>query len=223
MKTLNYIVSFGFMISVTLGILFLLVPEFYSKAQKQDVFIPLKPLQEFSITYLPNGNSFDKRYLKLLIRFDSTTTYKKTFYIPDQEHEKIEVFLYQLGVLKEDNIRKIIPLSFGNDQLEKYSTVEVTYQNKSIEKIKINDHFLKGKKISLVERALYFLLTLVFSVIGLLGIWLVVGTAKLHIEHYQKTGDTLEITDSIAAKIEGFKYVFRGFKSENKESEILKK
>ena len=95
------------MIGVTLGILFLLVPEFYCKAQKQDVFIPLKPLQEFSITYL--------------------TTYKKTFYIPDQEHEKIEIFLYQLGILKEDNIRKIIPLSFGNDQLEKYSTVEFTY------------------------------------------------------------------------------------------------
>lgn len=208
------------MIGVTLGILFMLVPEFYSKAQKQDVFVSLNPLLEFNLTYLPNGNSFDKRYLKLLVRFDSATTYIKNFYIPDQEHKKIEVFLFQLGVLKEDNIRKIIPLSFSNDQLEKYSTVEVTYQNKSIEKIKINDLFLKGKKISIIERALYFLLTLVFSVIGLLGIWLVVGSVKLHIEHYQKTGETNEITNLIAAKLEGFKYVLRGFKSENKDSEI---
>ncbi|SHE64298.1 hypothetical protein SAMN03080594_101851 [Arenibacter palladensis] len=208
------------MIGVTLGILFMLVPEFYSKAQKQDVFVSLNPLLEFNLTYLPNGNSFDKRYLKLLVRFDSATTYIKNFYIPDQEHKKIEVFLFQLGVLKEDNIRKIIPLSFSNDQLEKYSTVEVTYQNKSIEKIKINDLFLKGKKISIIERALYFLLTLVFSVIGLFGIWLVVGSVKLHIEHYQKTGETLEITNLIAAKLEGFKYVLRGFKSENKDSEI---
>ena len=208
------------MIGVTLGILFMFVPEFYSKAQEEDVFVPLKPLQEFNLIYLPNGNSFDKRYLKLFVRFDSATTYKKTFYMPDQEHKKIEVFLHQLGVLKEDNIRKLIPLSFSNDQLEKYSTVEVTYHNKSMEKIKINSFFLKGKEITLIERLMYYTLTVVFSVIGLFGVLLVVGSAKLHIEHYQKTGETLEITNLIAAKIEGFKYVLRGFKSEKKESEL---
>lgn len=206
------------MIGVTFCMLFLFVPEFYNKAQKQDVFVSLKPMQEFNLTYLQNGNSFDEKYLKMFIRFDSATTYIKTFYIPDQEHEKIEVFLNQLDVLKEDNIRKQIPLSFSTEQLKKYSTVEVTYQNKSIEKIKINDHFLKGKKITLIERALYFLLTLVFSIVGLFGIWLIVGTTKLHIEHYQKTGETLEVTNLIAAKIEGFKYVLRGFKFEKNET-----
>ncbi|CAM4125980.1 hypothetical protein [Zobellia nedashkovskayae] len=208
------------MIGVTFCILFLFVPEFYSKAQKQDVFVSLKPLQEFSLTYLPNGKSFDKRYLKLFVKFDSVTTYKKTFYMPDKEHEKIEIFLNQLGVLKENNIRSLIPLSFNKDQLKKYSTVEVAYLNKSIEKIKINRFFLKGKKITSIERLMYYTLTVVFSVIGLLSAWFVVGSAKLHIEHYQKTGETLEINNLIAAKIEGFKYVLRGFKSENKESEI---
>lgn len=206
------------MIGLVLCILFLFVPEFYSKARKQDVFVPLKPLQEFNITYLPNGSSFDERYLKLSVIFDSATTYKRTFYLPDHEHEKIQIFLQQLGVLEEDNIRKIIPLSFRNDQLQKYSSVAVTYQNNSIEKIKVNNVFLKGKEISLLERGLYYLLTVVFSIIGLFGGWLVIAFAKLHIEHYQKTGETLDLPNSIALKIDGFKYVLRGFKSKNKET-----
>ena len=208
------------MIGVTLCILFLFVPEFYGNAKKQDVFVELQPLEEFNLTYLPNGNSVDKRYLKLFVRFDSLSTYKKTFYMPDKEHEQLELFLKQLGVLKEGNIRKIIPVSLSKDQLKKYGAVEVAYHNQSIEKIKINSIFLKGEAITLVERLIYYTITVVFSIIGLSGAWLIIGIVKLHIEHYQKTGETLELTNSIEAKIEGFKYVFRGFKSESKESEI---
>lgn len=206
------------MIGLTFCILFLLVPEFYGKAGKKDVFVQLKPLQEFNLNYLPNGDSVDKRYLKLFVRFDSLKTYKKTFYMPDKEHEKIEMFLQQLGILKEDNIRKIIPLSLSMDQLKKYGNVEVAFDNESIEKIKINNIFLKGKSRTLIERLIYYSLASVFSIIGLLGVWLIIGLAKLHIEHYQRTGETLELTNSIEAKIEGFKYVLKGFKSENKES-----
>ncbi|WP_317663990.1 hypothetical protein [Maribacter sp. TH_r10] len=139
--------------------------------------------------------------------------------MPDGEHEKIQVFLQQLGILKEDNIRKIIPLFFNNEQLKKYNKIEVSYKNKGIEKIKINDLFLKGKKITLIERLIYYTLTAIFSVIGLFGVWLVFGLAKLHVEHYKKTGETIEITNLVVAKIEGFKYVIKGFKSKNKESE----
>ncbi|MDV7138964.1 hypothetical protein R3X28_08755 [Maribacter sp. TH_r10] len=207
------------MIGFVYCILFLFVPEFYTKARKQDVFVLLKPLQDFNLTYLQNGNSFDERYLKLSVMFDSTTIYKKRYYMPDGEHEKIQVFLQQLGILKEDNIRKIIPLFFNNEQLKKYNKIEVSYKNKGIEKIKINDLFLKGKKITLIERLIYYTLTAIFSVIGLFGVWLVFGLAKLHVEHYKKTGETIEITNLVVAKIEGFKYVIKGFKSKNKESE----
>ena len=207
------------MIGFVYCILFLFVPEFYTKARKQDVFVLLKPLQDFNLTYLQNGNSFDERYLKLSVMFDSTTIYKKRYYMPDGEHEKIQVFLQQLGILKEDNIRKIIPLFFNNEQLKKYNKIEVSYKNKGIEKIKINDLFLKGKKTTLIERLIYYTLTAIFSVIGLFGVWLVFGLAKLHVEHYKKTGETIEITNLVVAKIEGFKYVIKGFKSKNKESE----
>lgn len=201
------------MIGFVYCILFLFVPEFYSKARKQDVFVLLKPLQAFNLAYLQNGNSFDERYLKLSVVLDSNRTLKKRYYMPDEEHKNIEVFLQKLGVLKGDNIKKIIPFSFSKDQLEKYGSVEVTYQNNKIEKIKVNNFFLKGKEISFFERGLYYLLMIVFSVIGLFGVWLVYGLAKLHVEHYKKTGETLEITDLITAKIEGFKYILRSFKS----------
>ena len=209
MKTWNYIVTFGFMIGVTFCILFLFVPEFYSKAQKQDVFVSLKPMQEFNLNYLPNGNSFDERYLKLSVVLDSNRTLKKRYYMPDEEHKKVEVFLQKLGILKGNNIKKIIPFSFSNDQLEKYGSVEVTYQNNNIEKIKVNNVFLKGKEISIFERGLYYLLTVVFSVIGLFGVWLVFGLAKLHVEHYKKTRETLKITNLVAVlnlKIKNRKY-----------------
>jgi len=206
------------MIGLALGIIFLIVPEFYDKAQKQDLFVQIKPLEEFELSYLPNGNSFDKRYLRLFVRFDSLTNYNKTFYIPDKEHEKIEIFMQQLGILKEDGIKNIVPISFSKDQLQKYGLVEVTYQNESIEKIKINSFYLKGKEITLIERVAYYALTVVFSIIGVICVWLVISYAKIHIQYYQKTGESLEITNVITAKIEGFKYVLRGFKSENKES-----
>jgi hypothetical protein len=208
------------MIGFAYCILFLFVPEFYTKARKQDVFVLLKPLQEFNLTYLQNGNSFDERYLKLSVVLDSNRTLKKRYYMPDEEHKNIEVFLQKLGVLKGDNIQKIIPFSFSNNQLEKYGSVEVTYQNNSTEKFKVNNVFLKGKEISFLERGIYYLLTVTFSFIGLFGVRLIFGLAKLHVEHYKKTGQTLEITNVVAAKMEGFKYVLRGFKSKNKETEI---
>jgi hypothetical protein len=210
MKFLEYILKFGFMFGLSVALVCAAGPAFYNKA-KLDMTNQKSAdgLKYFNLDYVFES----EKYIQLKLITDMNDTISRNYYIPDKEHENIVSFLIIKKFTLTKNIAKILPLELTGQQLKSIGDVNFKLNRNHIELLAIDNYYLVGNKLSLMEKIIYYLLGTIFIIIGLLAFVLSSLVFYDTIKVYQKTDEFPNLPNSINSKIEGIKHIFSGFKS----------
>ncbi|MFC4095525.1 hypothetical protein [Euzebyella saccharophila] len=185
-------------------------PAFFKKIDPdQTNIITVNELLELKLNHVFNGED----YMQFSIIIQPNDTLTKNYYLPEKEYTAIEEFLVKNRHIKNKALFKLLPIVINKTELKDYKDIKYRLKNKSIELLSINNHSLIGRKTTALEKIIYYLLGGGFSLVGLLAFLLSSMVFFDCIKTYQKTGVFPDLPNSIGSKVEGLKYVFRGFKS----------
>lgn len=210
MKLLEYLLKFGFMFGLSVALICAVGPAIYYKA-KPDITNQKNAngLKYFNLDYVFDSDKHIQ--LKLITNKDDTIS--RYYYIPEKEHENIMLFLISKKFTVTKNISEILPLELTGQQLKLIKDVGFKLNRNHIELLTIDDYYIIGNKISFFKTIAYYGLGTIFIIIGLLAFTLSSLVFYETIKIYQNTGEFPNIPNSIDSKIEGIKYIFRGFRS----------
>lgn len=212
---LEYILKFGFMFGLSIALVFAVGPAFYKKAKSDKTnFSNTTRVKYFSLDY-----AFDsEKYMQLKLIINKGDTLSKNYFIPEKGHKDVISFLVKEKFITSNNIREILPLKLTSQQLQSLGNITFKLNGDHIEVLAINNYYLVGNNPTIVGKVIYYGLGIIFIAMGLLAFFLsslvFVDTIKI----YQKTGEFPNLPNSINSKLEGLKYIFRGFKLRNKKN-----
>ncbi|MDO6601330.1 hypothetical protein Q4538_01270 [Arenibacter palladensis] len=210
---LEYILKFGFMFGLSIALVFAVGPAFFKKAKLDKTNLSnTARVRYFSLDY-----AFDsEKYIQLKLIMNKSDTVSKIYFIPEKQHKDVLSFLVKEKFISNNNIREILPLKLTSQQLQSLDNIIFKLNGNHIEVLAIDNYYLVGKNPSIVEKIIYYGLGIIFISMGLLAFFLsslvFIDTIKI----YRKTGKVPNLPNSINSKLEGLKYIFRGFKLKDK-------
>ncbi|MDE3740309.1 hypothetical protein [Maribacter polysaccharolyticus] len=201
------------MFGLSIALVFAVGPTFYKKAKSDKTnFSNTSRVRYFSLDY-----AFDsEKYMQLKLIINKGDTVNKNYFIPEKEHKEVISFLVKEKFVTTNNIREILPFKLTSKQLQSLRNIIFKLNGKHIEVLAIDDYYLVGNKPTIVGKVIYYGLGIIFIAIGLLAFFLSSLVFIDIFKIYQKTGEFPNLPNSINSKLEGLKYIFRGFKLKNK-------
>lgn len=213
MKMLEYILKFGFMFGLSIALVFVVGPAFYKKGKSDKTnFSNTARVRYFSLDY-----AFDsEKYIQLKLIINKGDTVSKNYFIPEKEHKDVISFLVKEKFVTTNNIREILPMKLTPQQLQSLGNIIFKLNGKQIEVLAIDDYYLVGNNPTIIGKVIYYGLGIIFIAIGLFAFFLSSLVFVETIKTYQKTGEFPNLPNSINSKLEGLKYILRGFKLKDK-------
>ena len=206
MKLLEYILKFGFMIGLSLALIFAVSPAFYNKATNDSVEGNAIDLSRLSLHF----DSDSEKYLRIIINTKQGVEYRKGIYVPEGGYDKLISFLHGLELLDKKKWTGQLPISIEAQKLGQVFTLE-TNKAGAIDSLTTDGQYIIGGS-SIFQIGLLYLLSIVFGLLGILAFGLTFMAFRQTYVEYQKTGSFPDLPNSIDSKVEGVKFVFRGFK-----------
>ena len=208
MKLIDYVLKFGFMFGLSIVLMFYAGPAFIKKIESDQTKVQITDgLLEFRLSNVFNGTD----YLQLFILTKSNDTLIKNYYVPDKEYSGIKTFLVENQIVQNKPLSKLLPIVLKKPELTYYKDIKYRLEKNNVELLSINDHYLIGKRTTVFKKVIYYILGGVFGIVGLLAFLLTSIVFFDCIQSYQKTGVLPSLPNSIDSKIQGLKYILRGF------------
>lgn len=201
MKAIDNILGFVFITFLSFVLLFTMGPYFIKLAGQPEELKQLEDIKSIKFNYAFNV----ERYLMLTLVTKNDKTLAKRFFVTDNEHTKLIDFFVKNKVVTSTSLKDILPVNLNNHRLETFTNIQVKTKNTEIKKLVINGTYVVGNSTTLLRRAFLYFLGVFAFIVGALMFLLLVFV----IITYRKTGELPNTPD----KIEGLKYIFRGFKS----------
>lgn len=210
MRLLEYILKFGFMFGTSIVLMFYGGPAFFKKVQNDEVNVESSDgLLELNLHNVFNSND----YIQFFIITKSNDSLITNYYVPEKEYKSLEKFLFKNQIIQGDVLLKSLPIELKKNNLSSYTDIKYRLDKNNVEFLSINDELVIGSSNTILKKSIYYLLGSILSIVGFLGFLLSSMTLFDYIKTYQQTGTFPSLPNSITSKIEGLKYIFRGFKS----------
>lgn len=185
-------------------------PAFFKKVQNDETNLKSSDgLLELNLSNVFNS----KDYIQFLIVTKSNDSLITNYYVPEKEYKSLENFLSKNQILKGNFLLKSLPIRLKKSDLSDYTDIKYRMDKNSTDFLSINNELVIGSDSSTLKKSVYYLLGTIISIAGFLGLLLSSMTLFDYIKTYQQTGTFPNLPNSINSKIEGLKYIFRGFKS----------
>lgn len=214
MRLTEYLLKFGFMYGVSLGLLFVLTPLMWKSAEEANPSrLPNTRLQQLKL-FVQNSQSFgEERYLDLQLIDASDQHYRTTFFLPDRDHlELLEVLHKHKLISSSQNILAVLPVMVDyRDQPELLSAVYLEVKDKRIVHFQLSGETVIGNA-GYGRQVILYLLSVVFGVAGILGTALTTYVVAGNFRQFNQTGRLPDLPNSVQSKWEGLKFLFKGFK-----------
>ena len=95
MKLLEYILKFGFMVGLSLTLMFAVAPAFYDKASNDSVDGEVIDLSALSLHF----DSDAKKYLRIIITTEQGVEYRQGIYVPEGGYDELISSLHSFELL----------------------------------------------------------------------------------------------------------------------------
>ena len=214
MRPFEYLLKFGFMYAVSLGLLLGLAPWLWKNASDSST-IPqqTEPITQFEL-FTPSPQSFGaENYLGLQLTAASGQTFRKVFYVPDREHIAMLNKLYSLQLLNRSiALHEQLPLRWtlqSNPAL--LNSIAYRRDEGGNDQVAIGNEFVVGQRNS-IGTFFQYVVAGIFALAGLGLLPLVTLELGRQLKIFNQTGHLPELPNSVDSKWEGLKFLLRGFK-----------
>lgn len=214
MRLFEYLLKFGFMYGVSIGLIFVLAPLMWENAQEAEPsHTPNTQLQQLKL-FVQNPQSYgEERYLDMQLTDASGQQYRTTFFLPDRDHRELIEVLHKHNIIgSPQNLLAELPVivKYENHK-ELLSEVYLEIKGNQIHQFRLGGEMVIGNA-GYVRQVFLYLLTVVFGVGGILALTLTTYAFIGNMRQYNQTGKLPELPNSVHSKWEGLKFLFRGFK-----------
>jgi len=206
MKLLEYILKFGFMIGLSLALIFAVAPAFYDKATSDSVEGVAVDLQTLNLSF----DSDSKKYLRVIVSTKHGIEYRKGIYVPEGGFDRLISSLDSFELLDKRKWAEQLPISVEAQSLGQVFTLK-TNKVGAIDSLAVDDNYIIGGP-SIFQIGLLYLLTVVFGLLGIAAFGLTFMAFRQTYLEYKRVGSFPNLPNSIDSKAEGVKFIFRGFK-----------
>jgi hypothetical protein len=215
MRLLEYILKFGFMYGVSIGLLLVLAPLMWKSAgEATPRLIPNTHLQQLKL-FVKNPQSFgEERYLDLQVIDASGQQYGTIFFLPDRDHRELLKVLNDhklIGTPHTIMAELPVVLTYQNHQ-ELLSDVYLDVKENRINQLQLGGQMVIGNS-GYGRQAFLYLLSVVFGVGGILALALTTYALAGNLRQYNQSGRLPDLPNSVQSKWEGLKFLLKGFKN----------
>ena len=205
MQSVRHVFNLLFGFTFCIVLVSVVGPTLLKKTKDTKSTIPfIEQLEHFSLDYVFDG----KKYIQLNLGSNVMDTLTQNYYIPDGEHKRILKFLRTNNIILNGDLDQILPLSLSKNQLTAFNDVRIKNNQRRIEILAIDGCYLIGTKPTLFATGVYYFLGGIIILLGVAGFLLLVFV----LINYFRTGELPNLPN----KLEGVRYVLRGFKSKKK-------
>ena len=214
MRFFEYLLKFGFMYGVSVGLLFVLAPLMWNSAEEANPsHLPNTSLQQLKL-FVQKSQSFgEERYLYLQLKDASDRQCQTIFFLPDRDHWELLAMLHKHKLISSpQNILAELPIvvEFIN-QPELLSAVYLEIKGNRIDQLQLGGEMVIGNA-GLGRQIMLYLLSIVFGVVGIVGTVLTTYVLAGNLRQFNESNRLPELPNSVQSKWEGLKFFFNGFK-----------
>lgn len=214
MRVFEYLLKFGFMYGVSLGLLLVLAPLMWKNAgETGSNHVPNTRLQELKLFIDVPEAIGAERYLNLQLTDNNGQQYKTFFFVPDGEHRPLAQVLEKYQFISSvENITAELPIVLSHqDQPELLSAVYLEIKNNRIYHFQLGGAVVIGDA-GIGRQVFLYLLSIVFGLAGVLSLALTTLALIGNLREYSRIGQLPDLPNSLQSKWKGLKYLLKGFK-----------
>ena len=206
MRFLEYILKFGCLYALSLFMMLMAGPNFFTHHKElESKILSYNGVEEISLELI---NPFDTNYVKLNVTLSNKNTYSKIFRIKEREHLRLYDFLENYNVNTNNLKLTSFPITINDNRLKNIKDIRMSANGSKVIKTMIIDgNYILGKKISTLSKITFYVIGAVMILFGAL---IFLSGTNLLIRNmiiFSKTGDTPKLWNSVDNKIEGWKYI----------------
>lgn len=221
MRLFEYLLKFGFMYAVSLGLLLGLGPWLWHMASdSSQVPVSFEEITGFEL-FTPNPQAYGaENYLGFRLTTTKNEDYQRIFYVPDGEHLELIETLYNLQLLNETiALSEQLPVSWTIANNPKFlHSLAYKLEEGAINQLWINDEIVVGQRSS-IKIFLQYTVAALFVLVGFVGFIVITMELVRQLKIFNRTGELPELPNSVDAKWEGLKFLIRGFRPKEKGGE----
>lgn len=181
-------------------------PNFFTHYKElESKIVSYNGVEEISLELI---NPFDINYVRLNVTLSNKRTYSKIFRIKEREHLGLYGFLENYNVNTTNLKLTSFPITINDNRLKNIKDIRMSANgSKVIKTMIIDDNYIVGKKISILNKITFYVIGAVMILFGAL---LFLSGTNLLIRNmiiFSKTGNTPKLWNSVDNKIEGWKYI----------------
>ncbi|MEM9338152.1 MAG: hypothetical protein AAGA66_05445 [Bacteroidota bacterium] len=204
MKFVEYLLKFGFMFGLSIVLMVFVSSTFWETASEEK-----NPTNILSATriHVSFWTASDK-YLQIVAISENRNDLIRRLYIPDRETKTFVHTLLEAGLINSDDLSAELPVEINcqkHDCLFKEEGGAIGY-------LLFDENILLGGS-SVLRIAILYLLAVLFGLLGLATFLLSTLAFYQTVLTYRKTGRFPELSNSVISKMDGIKYLIRGFKN----------
>ncbi len=194
--TLLQLVNLIFTLSLGFALILSISPLLFKEAENTGKKLEtIKKVDSIKINYTNNR----KKYIQLILKTPNKN-YIKHYFIPDNEHQNLIEFLVNKKIIKNIEIDNSVPIILGEQQLSKFTNIQLENKEGKIRKLIIDDFYLAGNPDSIFKKYVMYLFGSVSFAIGIMILFLI-GLVTFY---YFKTGELPKVPN----KMSGLKKLF---------------
>ncbi|WP_422090953.1 hypothetical protein [Tenacibaculum ovolyticum] len=214
MKILEYILKFGFGITLGIVVIFKVSPILFKKAGeiKNETLINVSLNKLSAECFVPN----DTDYIKIEGELANGTDFSKVVDVSEDESFTFLInVLYHEKLVVSKEAKNILPLTLSKEELKSIKEVKVKYDEKrEVEKLILKDKYIIGNKSSIVRALFIYFLGSVIFLLGLVSLFVTLIMLFKNIKEFNSSGRLPNLPNTVDNKIKGLKYIMKLLKKQ---------